>query len=123
MKESESRNGFEAWFAKRFPNALPPKEGTPEFATKEWMRVAWDAAQSETGTWIKVEDRLPSPHTNDDVIVATRTGFVCALRYGEEGWYDSTGGEESGKDGYWNGCVTHWQPLPKAPDLVPARTL
>lgn len=79
-------------------------------------------AQSERKAWIDVGERLPHPHSDNDYIVATRSGYVCALNFGEQGWYGPDG-EESGRDGYWNGCVTHWQELPEAPVENKATTL
>ncbi len=73
------------------------------------------ASRPEGVQWIPVGERLPSPHSDDDFIVATSSGYVTALNFGENGWYSGHGSEEDAKDGYWNGCVTHWRELPRGP--------
>lgn len=97
-------------------------------AAGHWSRAREIFDQSVSATpsaWIPVNERLPSPHTDDDFIVATLSGYVTALNFGEHGWYSgfSSDDEEKAKDGYWNGCVTHWRAMPAAPAENKATTL
>lgn len=60
------------------------------------------------GGWISVEDRLPEPDT--DVLARRSTGMDVECYHKEDGGYWSWD-EYSGK---WR--VTHWMPLPEAPN-------
>lgn len=77
-------------------------------------------SSSSAASWIPVGERLPSPHTDDDFIIASSTGFVGALKFGESGWrepeYDTVDNHPMLEDpDYWNRFVTHWMPMPDAP--------
>jgi hypothetical protein len=85
-------------------------------AGNAWWRTVADAmrafANSET-RWIPVGERLPHPHSDNEFICATGTGYVTALMFDESGWRQDDSIDS--KDGYWNQHVTHWMDMPEAP--------
>lgn len=67
------------------------------------------ASNAGLGAWVSVNDRLPEPET--DVLCAGTFGvplFVAALFDGN--WESFIDGGEKARE------VTHWQPLPEAPN-------
>lgn len=59
--------------------------------------------------WISVEERLPEE--NGYYLVYTKYGYIEVERY-------KTWDDDDLDGGYWwefEGCVTHWMPLPEAP--------
>ena len=75
---------------------------------EETMRMAVDALRSQQ--WISVNDRLPYPKDNNNIVVlALKQGIVaklhCVARFNGSCWI------ENGKEV----TVTHWMPLPEPP--------
>lgn len=69
------------------------------------------------GKWISVKDRLPD--TFDEVLVYSNDGFISIA-------WRKTEKRKNGIVGWhWNsypeifGCITHWMPLPKPPEVKP----
>ena len=59
--------------------------------------------------WISVEERLPEE--NGYYLIYTKYGYIEVERY-------KTWDDDDLDGGYWwefEGCVTHWMPLPEAP--------
>ena len=63
--------------------------------------------------WISVEDRLPEPeYKQEQVIISCCEGIVIA------GWYDKENRVfKDEHNGAWVPEVTHWMPLPEAPEV------
>lgn len=72
--------------------------------------------------WISVEEKLPESIVNK-VLVYCENGYIGYGHYekyqGEETWYNLESGEPF-SSWNWQNCspykVTHWMPLPEAPD-------
>jgi len=63
----------------------------------------------ERNKWIPVTERLPE--NGEYVLCFCRANIVCVLRRDKDGdWY------ENPAHVYMSGFVTHWMPLPKAPE-------
>lgn len=75
--------------------------------------------------WISVEEKLPESIVNK-VLVYCENGYIGYGHYekyqGEETWYNLESGEPF-SSWNWQNCspykVTHWMPLPEAPDNCP----
>ena len=75
--------------------------------------------------WMSVEEKLPESIVNK-VLVYCENGYIGYGHYekyqGEETWYNLESGEPF-SSWNWQNCspykVTHWMPLPEAPDNCP----
>jgi hypothetical protein len=105
-------------------DALRDRVAELESITQSETTDTASVARSESmHRWIPVSERLPNPHSDAEYIIATRSGLVVGMHFGEHGWYSDGSTEESAHDGYWNGCITFWQPMPAAPETEKATTL
>ena len=65
---------------------------------------------SVPSAWIKCSERLPEKSVN--VLVANRRGKQYDI---DKAWWNGLYFDRCGKKPYWN--VTHWMPLPDAPEV------
>ena len=66
--------------------------------------------ESVPSAWIKCSERLPEKSVN--VLVANRRGKQYDI---DKAWWNGLYFDRCGKKPYWN--VTHWMPLPDAPEV------
>ena len=79
-----------------------------------WFKLGWQAAKAQAvPQWISVSERLPEHKDgmwSDPVIAMSDTGDVFRLSYCG-GWQRTSSFMDSGSSN-----VTHWMPLPSAPE-------
>ena len=115
-KASEQRRRFEDIYGQEETTEAERKEAIAclDCANEHGLLAAWLeelADRREADRWISVKERMPEPRVAVMVYCPERKTQYCAF-YADKHWqifgsYDTVWGE-----------VTHWKPLPKAPESV-----
>lgn len=129
MDDEKLRTLFDAWFASDCSFDQSPKASEADnIAWRESYWYVWQRCRAAMlaaapyspssepatvpGKWIPVSERMPDENAEQQVLACFKGGDISTLYYFEGRWDDAYGIVPIRQD------VTHWMPLPAAPQEI-----